>query len=148
MIPTTGDTIIDLGPYHLISMSDWPWHNFRPFEIRHRFDGRVYVVPSFMTRVQDYRSHLGFGMEVASYYRSPEYNDMVSGTGTTGPHTTGRAIDIRIAGEDAYTLQTTAAKFGFTGIGVHQKGPWDKRFIHLDDLKKEDGHPRPRLWSY
>jgi hypothetical protein len=35
-----------------------------------------------------------------------------------------------------------------TGIGVAQRGPHDKRFIHLDDLKNSEQNPRPWIWSY
>ena len=36
---------------------------------------------------------------------------------------------------------------GMTGIGVAQRGPIERRFIHLDDMSGED-HPRPWVWSY
>lgn len=33
---------------------------------------------------------------------------------------------------------------GFTGIGLHQTGPHERRFIHLDIAKMS---PRPWVWS-
>lgn len=127
---------------------DWPWKNFTPKELRQRSDGKLYVVPSFLCKLQAFRIALNFIMPANSYYRSPEYNMKVSSTGPDGPHTTGRAIDIRVAGANAFEMVSAAKASGFTGIGVGQKGPWEKRFIHLDDLPNSDKHPRPRIWPY
>ena len=86
-------------------------------------------------------------MKVNSAARCPEHNAKVSGTGRTGPHTTGRAIDIGVSGNDAHELLRIAMRVGyFTGIGVNQKG--NARFIHLDDLPNAPGQPRPWCWSY
>jgi len=37
---------------------------------------------------------------------------------------------------------------GFTGIGVAQRGPHNKRFIHIDNIVNSDTSPRPTIWSY
>lgn len=134
--------LVDLGPWNEIDLDAWPFPHFRPFELRHRYDNRVYVVQDFMEKVEALRARVGFGMEVTSYYRSPEYDASIGGA---GPHRTGRAIDIQIAGANAHALLTRALAMGFTGIGVKQNGPWSGRFLHLDDL---DTGKRPRIWSY
>jgi len=100
----------------------------------------------FMDRVQNLRNSLGKPMIVTSAARCPEHNSRVSRTGRTGPHTTGRAIDIGIEGAYALKLVELALAHGFTGIGVNQKGAG--RFIHIDDLKFAPGRPRPWIWSY
>jgi hypothetical protein len=41
-----------------------------------------------------------------------------------------------------------AIKESITGIGVHQKGPREHRYIHLDDLPNSPDSPRPWIWSY
>lgn len=102
----------------------------------------------FMERVEGVRLVFGRPMKVTSAARCAKYNATVSSTGTTGPHTTGRAIDFALAGEDAFDVMKLAMKRGFTGIGVSQKGEWGKRFLHLDDLLDDVGQPRPRVWSY
>lgn len=83
---------------------------------------------------------------VNSGYRTPLYNKAVSETGENGPHTTGKAVDLRcIDGTDRYRLTLLALQIGFTGIGLA------KSFIHLDTLTKEDkGYEdlRPRIWTY
>jgi zinc D-Ala-D-Ala carboxypeptidase len=100
----------------------------------------------FMDKVQRMRDFLDFPMVVTSAARCPDYNAKVSSTGRTGPHTTGRAIDLAVSREQAYVMLAYATRHGFTGIGVAQKGAG--RFIHLDDLIDEPGQPRPTVWSY
>lgn len=100
----------------------------------------------FMERVEAVRERFGRPMTVTSAARCPAHNARVSGTGATGPHTTGRAIDLAVRGWDALSVIKIALDCGFTGIGVNQKG--GSRFIHLDDLPNKPGQPRPTVWSY
>ncbi len=106
---------------------------------------RADMHPDFMSKLVALRTYLDFPFVLSSAFRCPEHNSAVSSTGLAGPHTTGRAVDIAVRGERAYQILTEAAKFGFTGIGVNQKG--GSRFIHLDDLEAPE-YPRPRVWSY
>ncbi len=98
----------------------------------------------FMKSLESLRTIYGQPMKVTSAYRCPRHNAAVSSTGATGPHTTGCAVDVSIAGEAAYKLVALAVTMGFTGIGIKQSGPWPGRFIHLDTLTDN----RPRIWSY
>lgn len=100
----------------------------------------------FMEKVEALRRSLGFPMQVTSAARCPDHNAKVSGTGRTGPHTTGRAIDLAVSHSKAYSVVSSATFMGFTGIGVQQKD--NSRFIHLDDLPNAPGQPRPTVWSY
>lgn len=100
----------------------------------------------FMDRVEGLRVSLGFSLPVTSGARCASYNSKVSATGASGPHTTGRALDLGVRGENALRLIVEARRAGFSGIGVSQKG--EGRFIHLDDLPDALGQPRPHLWSY
>lgn len=101
----------------------------------------------FMAKLVALREQVGFPMPVTSGYRSPEDNAAISSTGTNGPHTTGRAVDISISGENAYKLIAAALAAGFTGIGIKQHGPLVGRYVHLDDLTSPE-YPRPRIWTY
>jgi zinc D-Ala-D-Ala carboxypeptidase len=92
------------------------------------------------------REECGFPLIVTSAYRCVKHNREVSDTGDFGPHTTGHAVDIRVDRERAYRVLGLAAKHGFTGIGVQQKG--GGRYLHLDDLPNDIGQPRPTVWSY
>lgn len=106
--------------------------------------GRADMDPGFLERLELLREHFGSPLVLTSAFRCPEHNKKVSSTGKTGPHTTGKAVDILVAGEEAYRLVKSALSFGFQGLGVKQKG--QARFIHLDDLTPPC--PRPRIWSY
>ena len=98
----------------------------------------------FILRLDRLRMEYGAPMRVTSGYRCPAHNNSVSSTGLDGPHTTGRAADIGISGEKAYHL---LRQVSFSGVGINQRGAYDKRFIHLDDLEGPE-HPRPRIWTY
>lgn len=102
----------------------------------------------FMEKVDRARSLTNFPWPVTSGARCPEYNARVSATGLTGPHTTRRAIDIGVSGVKALLVYDAFRAVGMTGIGIQQKGPHDKRFVHSDDLPDAQGQPRPTIWSY
>lgn len=102
---------------------------------------------SFVLKLDDLREQYGRPMVVSSGYRCPKHNAAVSSTGATGPHTTGRAVDIAISRAEAVLLLAFALAGGtFTGFGINQKG--GARFLHLDDLPNGPGVPRPTIWSY
>lgn len=86
-----------------------------------------------------------FPFVVASAYRCPAHNNDVSTTGKTGPHTTGKAMDIRIDGTAARLLLDAAVRYSFEGIGIQQQGARGRRFIHLDMMERPEG---PVVWSY
>jgi len=100
----------------------------------------------FMQKLVFIRELTGIPMALNSGYRCPAHNAAMSHTGTTGPHTTGRAVDVRISRKDAYKVLKIAMQAGMTGVGIQQKG--EGRFIHFDDLLGEDWPTRPWVWSY
>lgn len=101
----------------------------------------------FLENIDELRHRCKFPIIISSGYRSPEYNAKVSSTGATGPHTTGKACDIKVYGKRAHRLLEVAFTMGvFTGIGVKQHGSNGGRFIHLDSLP--DGDLRPWIWGY
>lgn len=100
----------------------------------------------FIEKIERLRIIFGKSLRVTSAARCPDYNARVSSTGRTGPHTTGRAIDIAVDRKTAFDLLELSFQFGFTGIGVQQKG--GGRFLHLDDLPNTPTNPRPTIWSY
>ena len=131
------------------------WPNFSVKEIAQRSSGwekertPVLIIPDFVDKIQELRELIGKPLKISSWYRGPVYNNTISSTGTNGPHTTGRAVDIACHGDLAYNVLRLAYLVGFTGIGVKQKGNISGRFIHLDDLaENETKGPRPWIWSY
>jgi len=126
--------------------SKWPY--FSTEELRCSHCGECHMNDQFMQKIVSLRRQLGFPFIVTSGYRCPDYNDNIAATGRDGPHTTGRAIDIHVTGNEAYKLIAASRDVGITGVGVSQKGSYDSRFIHLDDLKSSGNRIRPHLWSY
>lgn len=98
----------------------------------------------FQDKVEALREAFGAPLVISSGARCAAHNQAVSTTGPDGPHTVA-AVDFRIHGPPAFRLVKLALEMGFTGIGVHQKGPREGRFIHVDSSPR---HPRPMLWSY
>ena len=99
----------------------------------------------FMAKVEFLRHELGFPFKVTSAYRCKDH-PIEAKKIVPGAHTSGRAIDIAVRGEEAHKLLKKAFSMGIGGIGVNQKG--SSRFIHLDDLDQSDSHTRPWVWSY
>lgn len=99
----------------------------------------------FMDKIVALREELGFPFIVTSGFRCPEH-PVEERKASPGAHSSGHALDIAIAGKDAYRLLEAALGADFTGIGVNQKGK--ARFIHLDDIENSSGRPRPWVWSY
>lgn len=126
-----------------MNWQDYP--NFAESEFRCRHTGKCEMHPDFMARLQRLRIAFGKPMVVSSGFRDATH-PIEAKKPAPGAHSTGRAADIAIQGADALRLVELAVLYGFTGIGVQQKGTG--RFIHLDDLTPKDKYPRPTLWSY
>jgi len=107
-------------------------------------DEEIYMDDFFMEQIVAIREQLGFSFPVTSAYRCTEH-PVEARKSSPGAHTTGKAMDIQVSGKRALWLLEAALKQGFIGLGISQKGPHDKRFIHLDMWTEG---PRPALWSY
>ena len=125
---------------------DWDaYPNFSEAEFRCKHTGKCEMDPEFMARLQRLRNAYGKPMSITSGYRDRTH-PIEARKGSGGAHTYGRACDVAVQGADAVRLVELALLYGFTGIGVQQKG--GGRFIHLDDLTLHDNFPRPTIWSY
>ncbi|MBM3273067.1 DUF882 domain-containing protein [Candidatus Kaiserbacteria bacterium] len=120
--------------------------HFSALELECRCGCGMLPEDDFVDKLEGLRVAYGRPLRVTSGARCPKYNAKVSTTGETGPHTTGRAVDLAVERQAAWRVLDIAFQLGFTGIGVQQKGP--SRFIHLDDLPNKPGQPRPTVWSY
>ncbi|MEG3637667.1 D-Ala-D-Ala carboxypeptidase family metallohydrolase [Magnetococcus sp. PR-3] len=130
-------------------MSEQNWPHFSHDELQCRCGcGQALMDERFMALLEELRMAFGKPMPLTSAYRCPNHNAAVSSSGHDGPHTTGCAVDVQVAGHDAHALLTLATHHGFTGLGVKQRGTHQSRFIHLDTLNNAQGRPRPWIWSY
>ena len=87
---------------------------------------------------------------ISSGYRCPSHNRRVSKYASkidgSGPHTKGKAVDIKVSGKDATRLFRIAKKH-MSGIGYNLKGRNRSHFLHVDSLTPEEAD-RPAVWSY
>jgi uncharacterized protein YcbK (DUF882 family) len=127
-------------------MGDLTAH-FSRSELACRHCGALSLPEEFLEELEILRVAYGRPMRLSSGYRCPAYNAQVSTTGLAGPHTRG-AVDVLVFGEPALTLLGLAIQMGWRGFGLHQRGPREERFVHLDRLPDGPGQPRPTVWSY
>lgn len=121
-------------------MTDWTdIKHFKKEEFACSHCGENKIELDFVKMLDDIRESLGQPMVISSGYRCPEHPREKT-KDEPGPHSTGRAADILCAGEHARDLSKKVVPV-FPGIGIHQKGDWDQRFIHVDQL----GY---RIWTY
>ncbi len=127
-----------------VTPDGWRWPHFSVQELASRDTGILEMESEFLDRLQELRARFKRPMIITSGYRTPEENARKSTTGHTGPHTTGRAVDVKVTNaKDRYELIALALDCGFTGVGVA------KSFIHLDDVPKGNPViPRPAVWVY
>lgn len=125
---------------------DWrKYPDFKPDEFRCRHTGKLRMDPAFLQLLQVLRAHYDDPIQISSGYRHPTHPAEAHKL-HPGPHTTGRAADVRVRGSEAYRLLSLAVVLGFTGIGINQKG--SARFLHLDTVPDSIQAPRPFVWSY
>lgn len=101
--------------------------------------GETKMDQAFIDRLNALREAYGAPLGVSSGYRCPKH-PIEAKKAATGMHTTGKAADFAVQGENAVKLLNIALQMGFKGIGVQQKG--SGRFIHLDDRESST------IWSY
>ena len=123
------------------------WQYFTEEEMACKGTGECEMEPEFMDKLIAIREQLDKPMIITSGYRHLAHNSTIGGA-KNSPHLYGRAVDVKVAGGEALELIEVALHYGMTGIGVKQRGTYDARFIHIDDMADSDDHPRPWIWSY
>ena len=123
------------------------WNYFSVDELKCKGTDECEKDEEFMEKLEALRHEFNEPMIVSSGYRHESYNQVIRGA-KNSPHLYGKAVDIVISGKSAYRLMKLSIEHGFTGIGVSQRGPHEKRFLHIDTMENSDTHPRPWIWSY
>ena len=127
-----------------LNWNDYPNFSKDKFDCKHT--GKNEMTHSFMSKLQALRDAYGKPIIVSSGFRDYTHPVEVKKPKKNGAHPTGNAVDIKIAGAEAYELIGLAINMGFTGIGINQRG--GSRFIHLDTIESNTLQPRPTVWSY
>ena len=123
---------------------DWKesWENFKPDEFRCSHCGTLEIHEDIVDLLQEAREVLG-PLAITSAYRCPVHNSAVSKTGPSGPHTTGKAVDIHVSNSQHRKQLIDFFADKVNGLGIA------KTFIHIDILYEEDGFEmRPNCWIY
>jgi zinc D-Ala-D-Ala carboxypeptidase len=123
------------------------WKYFTKEELSCKGTDECFMDEEFMKQLHRLREDYGRPMTITSGYRDVSYNTVIGGSPNSA-HILGQAVDVAVSGNLAYDLIRMAMLHGFTGIGVAQRGPHNKRFIHIDNIVNSDTSPRPTIWSY
>ena len=116
--------------------------NFQPKELNCSHCGSLHIHADLMDLLQQARNDIG-SLSITSGYRCPVHNSATSKTGPSGPHTTGKAVDIAVRDSQHRKQLITYFAPEVTGLGIA------KSFIHIDLLYEEDGFEmRPNSWVY
>ena len=129
---------------YITSQENWheDWCNFTPNEMKCSHCGELKISSDLMDLLQQARKDLG-PLSITSGYRCPEHNANISKTGPSGPHTTGKAVDISVRNSQHRKQLIDYFAPEVTGLGIA------KSFIHIDILFEEDGfEQRPNSWVY
>jgi uncharacterized protein YcbK (DUF882 family) len=121
------------------------WENFTLEEFACKHCGKNEISHDLIDKLQELREECEFPFIITSGYRCSEHPAEIN-KDKPGMHAKGLAVDILVSGSQAYEVVSAAPSFGFTGIGVNQKGK--DRFIHLDINGDKNGKIRPYIWSY
>jgi uncharacterized protein YcbK (DUF882 family) len=130
---------------HYSDIEKWQWSQyFSPKEMADRQDGSLVIDGDFMNWLYDVRIYFNKPMIVSSGYRTLEHQRTVSDAKNSS-HVDGQAVDILVFGTDAYDLVGIAMELGVLGLGINQKGEYNKRYIHLDMSFRRN---QPIIWTY
>mgnify|MGYP003140329232 FL=1 len=123
--------------------SDWmeKWKNFKFDEFKCSCCGRVDINSDLLDLLQTARDTLG-PLTITSAYRCPNHNDSVSSTGMSGPHTTGKAVDIHVSNSQHRKQLIDYFTNKVSGLGIA------KTFIHIDIISSDELAHRPNAWIY
>ncbi len=124
-------------------LSDWKeeWVNFKIDEFKCSCCGLVDIHSDLLDLLQNARNTLG-SLQITSAYRCPEHNNNVSSTGLSGPHTTGKSVDIHVSNSQQRKQLIDYFTSKVTGLGIA------KTFIHIDILTSDEVPHRPNCWIY
>ena len=128
---------------YIREQSDWKekWKNFNLKEFKCSCCGLVDINSDLLDLLQTAREVVG-PLQITSAYRCPEHNNNVSSTGLSGPHTTGKSVDIHVSNSQHRKQLIDYFTNKVSGLGIA------KTFIHIDILTSDEVPHRPNCWLY
>lgn len=123
------------------------WSEIRHFTSREfecRCCGVEMMNEAFVKKLDAAREEANVPFTITSGYRCSRHNEAVSNSGPYGPHTTGLAADIGLSGVEMRDTLTILSDM-FERIGLNQRGDWERRFVHVDDLNDPG---LGKIWTY
>lgn len=130
-------------------VTDWTKYAlfFKEDEFKCSHTGKCEMQEEFMDRLYNLRGYLNYPFIISSGFRDVSH-PVEAKKDVRGEHTFGIAADIVVYGKKAFQMVSIAEKFGFTRIGISQRGDISKRFIHLGTGEGVGRLPNPWIWSY
>lgn len=107
--------------------------------------GKAEMDQEFIEVLDTLRANVGRPFIITSGYRCPEYNKKVSTTGEHGPHTTGKAVDIKIL--DSSFRYALIKHSLFITSPIYRLGVGNT-FVHVDMLTEDEGFSEEVIWIY
>ncbi len=141
--------VVTLNHWSVVKPGEWIWAPyFTPEEMSDSVTGALSYCPLFMTWLCHLRYAFDKRMIITSAYRTPEHQESLPGNRKTGAHVDAQAVDVKCSRETAFRLMKIALAHDALGIGIHQNGDYDRRYLHIDRWTKAPLHVRPRVWDY
>ncbi len=127
---------------------DWAnYKNFTPKELACKHCGAEGIKPEMMDILQSIRTELDKPIFLSSGFRCVKH-PVEQEKAKPGEHTYGFAVDILCHSDRALKLLQMAQARGVNRIGIHQKGNFNGRFIHLGIADKYNLAFPVALWTY
>lgn len=111
-----------------MNWDDYP--NFSRTELQCKYTKECNMNPTMMSILQKIRDDLGRPIFISSGFRSVKH-PVEQEKDKPGEHTFGMAVDILCHSQRALDIINLALKNGIQRIGVHQKGAFGGRFVHI-----------------
>ena len=131
-----------------MSIMNWAnYPNFDAKELACKHCGADGIRPEMMDVLQSIRTEFDKPMFLSSGYRCVKH-PVEQEKATPGEHTHGMAVDILCYGDKALQILNMAQARDIKRIGIHQKGNFNGRFLHLGIADKFDLAFPVAIWTY
>ena len=124
---------------------------FKEEELVDHTTGEYRFDAAFLAKLIDLRRECNFPFRISSAFRSthhPIESAKIASGKLPGAHNYSRSVDILCSGKRAYKIVRIATAMNFR-VGISQKGNIRKRFVHIDDMTKDDEKRFScPIWSY